>query len=83
MALIARIDGAKLYMYHNDHPPPHFHVLLAEHRAVFDIRTLRLTRGWLPVAKRTMIVQWARVRIEKLLDAWDVTQANLTPGDIR
>jgi hypothetical protein len=48
MALIARIEGAKLLMYANDHPPPHFHVLYAEHRAVIDIRTLQLSRGELP-----------------------------------
>jgi len=51
MALIAIVDGTKLHMYGNDHPPPHFHVLFAEHRAVIDIKTLTLSRGDLPKSK--------------------------------
>lgn len=83
MAIIGQIDGAKLYMYPNDHPPPHFHVLLAEHRGVFDIRSLTLIRGWLPVAKHRMIVARARPRRDKLLDAWEITHEHLTPRVIR
>jgi hypothetical protein len=45
MSIIGTVDGAKLYMYPNDHPPPHFHVLFAEYRAVIDIRTMKSIRG--------------------------------------
>jgi hypothetical protein len=83
MALIARIEGAKVLMYANDHPPPHFHVLYAEHRAVIDLRTLRLSRGELPKAKLRMIVKWAESRRSRLLEAWDIVQAHDNPEIIR
>ena len=31
-----------------DHPPPHFHALYAEHEALIDIRTLEVIEGDLP-----------------------------------
>jgi len=83
MALIAIVDGTKLYMYGNDHPPPHFHVLFAEHRAVIDIKTLKLSRGDLPKSKLRAVVKWARPRRDKLLEAWTTMQALLDPGNIR
>jgi hypothetical protein len=70
-------------MYANDHPPPHFHVLYAEHRAVIDLRTLRLSRGGLPKPKLRMIVKWAEARRSRLLDAWDIVQALENPEIIR
>jgi hypothetical protein len=51
MPVVANLDGMQLMMYANDHPPPHFHVISAEYRAVFDVRTARLIRGQLPKAR--------------------------------
>ena len=82
MSIIGIVDAAKLYMYPNDHPPPHFHVLFAEHRAVFDIRTMKLTRGDLPRAKLRVIMKWAKPRRTKLLEAWNIKQQNLVPEQI-
>jgi hypothetical protein len=83
MPAIATIDSTKLYMYANDHPPPHFHAFFAEHRAVFDVETLKLIRGGLPAPKRRAIVQWAKPRRARLLHAWNVTQAHRLPGVVR
>ena len=79
MPTIAVVDGAKLLMYANDHPPPHLHVLFAEHRAVIDIQTLKLDRGELPRAKLRAILGWAASRRVRLLEAWDLTQAHGNP----
>jgi hypothetical protein len=70
-------------MYPNDHPPPHFHVLFAEYRAVIDIRTLKPSRGELPKAKLRAILKWAKPRRGQLLEAWNITQTNLIPEKIR
>jgi hypothetical protein len=82
MSIIGIVDGAKLYMYPNDHPPPHFHVLYAEYRAVIDIRTTRLSRGHLPKAKLRAIIKWAATRRADLIEAWNITQQNLVPEKI-
>ena len=83
MPTIAIVEGANILMYPNDHPPAHFHVLFAEHRAVIDLETLRLVRGELPRAKFRAIVRWARPRRAKLHEAWDVTLSQLIPERIR
>jgi hypothetical protein len=45
MPTIAIVDGVKIMMYANDHPPAHFHALFAEDRAVIDVGTLKLVRA--------------------------------------
>jgi hypothetical protein len=82
MALIAVIDGVKLYMYPNDHPPVHFHALFAKHHAVFDIETLALTRGQLPRPKARAIAAWAAPRREQLVEAWILVQSHLFVGRV-
>jgi hypothetical protein len=83
MPTVATVQGAKLLFYANDHPPPHFHVLFAEYRAVIDIKTLKLVRGDLPKAKLRAVVRWATPRRAALLEAWDITQTHGDPEKIR
>jgi hypothetical protein len=83
MSIIGVVDAAKLYMYPNDHPPPHFHVLYAEHRAVIDIQTMKLSEGNLPKAKLRAVMKWAKPRKAQLLSAWNIIQDNLVPEKIR
>jgi hypothetical protein len=83
MPIVAIVDGARLIMYANDHPPPHFHVLLAEYRGVIDIRTHKLSRGELPKSKLRVILKWAKPRRARLLEARDTTQAQLIPERIQ
>ena len=83
MSIIGVVDAAKLYMYPNDHPPPHFHILYAEHRAVIGIQTMKLSEGNLPKAKLRAIMKWAKPRKAQLLAAWNIIQVNLVPEKIR
>ncbi len=82
MSMIGNVDAAKIYMYPNDHPPPHFHILFAEYRAVIDIQTMKLTRGDLPKTKLRAIMKWAKPRRAGLLEAWNLTQQYFVPEEI-
>jgi hypothetical protein len=62
-------------MYWNDHAPPHFHALLAEHRAVIDIETLTVIEGYLPKHKLRGVLKWAESRQNALHVAWRNIQA--------
>jgi hypothetical protein len=68
MPVVAVVDGVKIAFYANEHPPAHFHAMIAEHRAVFDIMTLAIIAGSLPVAKRGRVVAWATQRRGVLLE---------------
>jgi hypothetical protein len=78
MAKLAVVDGVKLFMYSNDHPPPHF----AEHRAVIDLEDLTISRGHLPGPKLRAVLAWAKPRHALLLRAWSLTQAHQPAGRI-
>ena len=41
MPRICEFFGVIIYMYYNDHRPPHFHAEYAEHEALFAIDTLK------------------------------------------
>ncbi|WP_082528773.1 DUF4160 domain-containing protein [Methylobacterium sp. Leaf466] len=66
MPVVAKVDGVRIMFYANEHPPPHFHAEIAEHRAVIDIASLTVTEGFLPIAKRRTILDWAASRQRQL-----------------
>ena len=76
MPTVATVDGVKIQFYPDDHPPPHFHAEFAEYRATFDIAGLTVSRGWLPVAKRRAVVEWASSRQDVLAETFARALAN-------
>jgi hypothetical protein len=82
MAKLAIVDAVKLFMYPNDHAPPHFHALFAEYHAVIDVETLTMVRGHIPRAKLRSILAWAAPRRSQLAEAWNLTQARMPAGPI-
>ena len=73
MPVVAEFDGVRIMFYANEHPPPHFHAYYAEHRASIDIATLRVVEGFLPVAKRRIVLHWAASRQAALFEAFLLT----------
>jgi len=65
--IVAIIDGVKIAFYANEHPPAHFHAIIAEHRAVVDISSATVLEGSLPAAKRGRVLGWTAARREILL----------------
>ena len=70
MPTVAVVEGVKIQFYANEHPPPHFHAEIAEHRAVIDIESLAVVAGFLPPVKQRRILSWARSRRQQLLAAF-------------
>lgn len=71
MPEISRFFGIVIKMYIDDHPPPHFHVEHAEHKAVVDITTLGMIDGYLPARIRGLVVEWASLHQSELFDLWE------------
>jgi hypothetical protein len=65
--VVAVVDGVKIAFCANKHPPPHFHTMFAEYRAVVDIASMTVNEGSLPAAKRRKVLMWAAERREVLL----------------
>lgn len=59
MPEISRFLGIVIYMYFNDHNPPHFHVKYNEYRAVISIDKFSILEGYLPARVLGLAVEWA------------------------
>jgi uncharacterized protein DUF4160 len=58
MPLISSFYGILIYMYWQDHAPPHFHALYGEFEAQIDIATLNIINGSLPKTAHKLVREW-------------------------
>ncbi len=75
MPRISKYYGIAIYMYYQDHAPPHFHAIYGEHEAVFEIATAKVAEGALPNRATKLVRTWARLHREELQENWDREQA--------
>ena len=71
MPVISRFYGIVIKMYFNDHMPPHFHAIYGEAVGMFDINTVELIEGDLPVRARKLVFEWANIHRDELLRMWN------------
>jgi hypothetical protein len=74
MPQISRFFGIIIYMYFNDHAPPHFHAEYGEYEAVYTIETLEILRGELPRRAHSMVIEWAAFHRNELRDNWQLAR---------
>jgi hypothetical protein len=74
MPEICRFLGIIIYMYFNEHNPPHFHAVYNEHKASIEIETLGIIEGKLPSRVFSLVVEWAQDHKQELLDNWNNLQ---------
>lgn len=67
MPTIKILDSVKIDIYSREHPPPHFHVIYAEHEELLDIQTLETLKGSVPAKQRKKVIDWAMNKKEFLI----------------
>jgi hypothetical protein len=82
MPEISRFYGITIRVNFSDHSPPHFHAQYAEHEAVIDVNSLAVMEGRLPTRARRLVMEWALLHQEELLQAWSRAQRHESPGRI-
>ena len=70
MPRISWFLGIEIYMYFNDHLPPHFHAEYGEFEAAYEIETLENMRGKLPRRVHAAVVEWALANRTELRANW-------------
>jgi hypothetical protein len=70
MPEISRFLGIVIAMYYREHNPPHFHVRYNEYRASVSIRELALLEGKLPPKVLGLVVEWASLHQQELMEDW-------------
>lgn len=74
MPVIARFYGIIIKMYFNDHLPPHFHAMYGEYNGLFDLRNLEMLEGDLPNRARKLIIEWAEMYKDELMQMWETQE---------
>jgi len=82
MPTISAFYGIIIRMFFNDHAPAHFHAEYAEHKAVIDIQTLKILQGDLPRRAAQLVLDWAELHQEELLEDWQLCQSKQQPNPI-
>lgn len=70
MSRISQFFGIVIYMYYNDHAPPHFHAEYSGDEALYEIDTLRVYAGELPRRVHNLVIEWADLHREELAEVW-------------
>lgn len=69
MPEISKFYGLVIYMYINDHNPPHFHVIYGEYEASINIED-GLVNGTLPRRALKMVFEWLDLHKDELMENW-------------
>jgi len=67
MPNIDKFYRIKIYIYNNEHPPPHLHAIYNEFEALFDIVSSRKIAGDLPVNQMRQVNAWIKENTESAL----------------
>ncbi|MBI2258548.1 MAG: DUF4160 domain-containing protein [Flavobacteriia bacterium] len=71
MPEISRFYGLVVFMFFNDHNPPHFKVSYGEFEANIIIENGNLLNGDLPLSKMKLVQAWAEIHKVELLEMWN------------
>jgi hypothetical protein len=70
MPELSRFFGIIIRMYYDDHPPPHFHAIYQEQEMQVGIDPIVILNGQLPRRAVSMVVEWAALHQQELMDNW-------------
>lgn len=74
MPIICMFRGIKIYMYWNDHMPPHFHAKYGGDEVIISINDLEVIEGNIPHKQLKMVLGWAAFHQEELLENWKLAE---------
>ncbi|HLG12576.1 MAG TPA: DUF4160 domain-containing protein [Dehalococcoidia bacterium] len=77
MPRISRFYGISIYMFYNEHEPPHFHAKYSGFSAQVNIGSGQVTRGDIPRRARGLVAEWAVLHRPELLENWTLVQRRL------
>ncbi len=82
MPVISRFYGIliKMYFSQSEHGVPHFHAIYGDYNGVFDINSLDMIEGDLPLRCQKLIKEWASQYKNELLNIWNNQNFKKLPG---
>lgn len=83
MPEISRFYGVIIRIFHNEHPPPHFHAEYAGSAAAISIETFELVVGTLPRRAMVLVLDWAALHKQELRENWELCLRKEQPKRIQ
>jgi Domain of unknown function (DUF4160) len=74
MPEISRFFGIIIFMYFDEHNPPHFHAKYNEDRCIISINELKVMEGRLPKRALSLVLEWANEHRDELMNNWNSLQ---------
>ena len=74
MPRISSFYGIIIWMYYNEHNPPHFHAVYREHEILIRIADLSVYAGSLPSRAFGLVMEWAHIHKEALQENWGLME---------
>lgn len=82
MPEISRFYGIIIAMFYDEHNPPHFHARYGSYKLSIDIRSLSVLEGRFPPRALGLVIEWASLHRNELLDNWDLARERKTLSKI-
>ena len=74
MPTISMFRGIRITMYWAGHMPPHFHATYGGEEVIVSIKDVEVLDGTLPNKQLKMLLGWAAMRQDQLMDNWDLAE---------
>lgn len=76
MPTISMFRGIKIYINWADHMPPHFHAKYGSNEVIVSINDIEVIEGELPNKQQKMLLGWAALHQEELMENWELARNN-------
>jgi hypothetical protein len=70
MPCISRFFGITIYMYHDDHNPPHFHARYNGEEVQISLLDLAVVEGRVSRRALNLVIDWAELHRDELALNW-------------
>ena len=62
-----------------EHNPPHFHAVYGEYNGTFEISSLNMIEGDLPLKAQALVKEWANLYINDIMKMWETKTIKKLP----
>lgn len=76
MPTICMFRGIKVFINWRDHQPPHFHATYGGDSVIVSIRDIEVLEGGMPNKQLKMLLGWAALHQDELLENWVLAERN-------
>jgi hypothetical protein len=77
MPRISTFYGIVIWMYWDDHNPPHFHATYGEFEILINITDFSVYAGYIPSRAFGLLMEWASIHQQDLLQNWELMRQSL------